>query len=1077
MALRLDETIILGLDIGIGSVGWVLLRTNSDGTVEIISRALPNGEIMRAIGVRLFDVPENAKTRELLSKHRRDVRRQRITIQRRARRIKDVRQLLARHLYPLANDHNHMHHSNERQPNPWGLRAEALTRLLTNKELALVLLHMAKHRGFKSNSKRDKSDAASDTGKMLIAIKNLQQALREAGTPTLGAYLAQCKQQRNRAGTDGKPEYTHTALRKLLIEEADAIFVAQSRLGNVAASPALLAQYKDVAFNQLPLKSVAGLIGNCIFLENKKRAPKFSPTAEQFRFLQRVCNLRILATDGAVRGMTENERQAAFNCLTNSSNGKVTYAQLRKTLRLPDNCFFEGVQGVTSAGTKTTTEKHDVVSRGNSCAPAHAIFQKILGKELCVQLMRQRDGGGLRLLDSISKSISDNDDLAVIENDLRALNLPPGINDALLSAVKGGEFAAFRGVMRISLEAMEEIIPHMLTCGDYADACELAGFDHSKVQETDWNDIHNPLVQHMIREVRRQVLTIIQEFGVVPGRVHIELARDLGKSVEERGKIAKGQEENRKRNERIRNKLAELFACAPAAVSRDEMERYKLWEEQDGRCCYYTLWRNAGGHSVYSAATGFAEGHIDVMQLRDSENAVQVDHILPYSRTGDSSFHNLGLCVTQANQRKGNRSPYEWIGERHPQSWHEFEELVTSRPYKGLKKRNYLCKDFVNKENRFLERNLNDTRYISRLINNWFMTAFYPEHNIPPTYDSEGREKRRVFARPGALTAFLRKCWGLESLKKNAHGTRIGDRHHALDAFVVGCCSEGLLQKITKAFQRKEQEALRVHLPQPTPNCRAYLEEMLSAVFPSRAERGSIKGAAHEDTLRSIRLETDSNGTERKVLYQRKPVSALKLEDLEKINLANRRSTDVVTALRTWIMDGKPTDSWPKSAQGDIIKKVRLCVGEYTSGLDVRRGGGVAQADSGGQARTDVFCKNGRYYLVVVYTWQIAKKILPIKYIAAHKRETQWPVLDDSFTFCFSLYPRTYIVTKKGNEIKEGYFLTTDRDSAAIILANANESRGPERKIGVQRLDVFEKWRVDRLGRRHKVQKETRPSA
>ncbi|MBO4313545.1 MAG: hypothetical protein J5838_04560, partial [Desulfovibrio sp.] len=49
--------------------------------------------------------------------------------------------------------------------------------------------------------------------------------------------------------------------------------------------------------------------------------------------------------------------------------------------------------------------------------------------------------------------------------------------ECLREALDSGAFAAFRGTMRLSLKAMEAILPHLPECGDYARACEMAGFD------------------------------------------------------------------------------------------------------------------------------------------------------------------------------------------------------------------------------------------------------------------------------------------------------------------------------------------------------------------------------------------------------------------------------------------------------------------------------------------------------------------------------------------------------------------------------------------------------------------------
>lgn len=58
--------------------------------------------------------------------------------------------------------------------------------------------------------------------------------------------------------------------------------------------------------------------------------------------------------------------------------------------------------------------------------------------------------------------------------------------------------------------------------------------------------------------------------------------------------------------------------------------------------------------------------------------------------------------------------------------------------------------------------------------------------------------KKQVFAVNGSITAYLRKRWGL--MQKD----RSTDTHHAMDAVVVACCTDGMIQKISRSTQYRE---------------------------------------------------------------------------------------------------------------------------------------------------------------------------------------------------------------------------------------------------------------------------------
>ena len=97
----------------------------------------------------------------------------------------------------------------------------------------------------------------------------------------------------------------------------------------------------------------------------------------------------------------------------------------------------------------------------------------------------------------------------------------------------------------------------------------------------------------------------------------------------------------------------------------------------------------------------------------------------------------------------------------------------------------------------FVERSLNDTKYTARILLH-LLKEIYPELGIPDPSNPENLSnmKRRIFARPGAITAILRRAWGLGGLKDRAD-----DRHHALDALVCAAApSEWVLHQLTRQY-------------------------------------------------------------------------------------------------------------------------------------------------------------------------------------------------------------------------------------------------------------------------------------
>ena len=70
--------------------------------------------------------------------------------------------------------------------------------------------------------------------------------------------------------------------------------------------------------------------------------------------------------------------------------------------------------------------------------------------------------------------------------------------------------------------------------------------------------------------------------------------------------------------------------------------------------------------------------------------------------------------------------------------------------------------------------------------------------------------------------------------------------------------------------------------------------------------------------------------------------------------------------------------------------------------------------------RIDVFEKGGKYYLIPVYVIDYYNKNLPNKICKAHKTEEEWSIVDETYTFKFSLFQNDLIkiASKNGFNFK-----------------------------------------------------------
>lgn len=1020
----IDEDLVFGLDIGIASVGSAVVRFRKNANIEFA-------------GSRCFEVPEVAKNKELKNKKRRDSRLSRRVIRRRARRMSDVRAILHEAGLIGSTDPEDMHNRTAQcQKSPWALRADALDKKLTDEELARVLIHIAKHRGFKSMKKSEVgANNTDDTGKMLGAISENKELLAKYGS--VGKLVMNdpkfADHKRNKGG-----EYTHTHARDDLLDETKKIIRTQLSFGNSKATEELSDKIVSTAFFQRPLQDSEQLVGMCPFETDQRRSPRSAPSFEKFRFLSKLNTIKIRTSEGKLRRLTEDELRSAASSFGETTKS-ITWNALAKKIGLSGGGLaFDGIDEKTAA--------KDAVSAKGCAQGTKTIFDAI-GPTGWSTLKDKAE-----ILDQIASVISFREDVSSIEKGLLSIvGLDSIFKEALLDGVHSGLFKEFSGAGHISAKAARNILPGLLKGRVYSDACAEAGYDHSQGRKVSFDDIKNPVVQRSLREAVKQFETLVHTFKARPGRIIVELARDVGKSARERDEITKGIKNRTAEKKQHCEELRELVGL-DRDPNEEELQRYELWKEQNYRCIY----------------TDEEISPNDIL----SESS-QVDHVLPRSRSQDNSYANKVLCLTSANQNKGQRTPWEWQGLNN-KWWNAYEARVNSLSVKRYKKNLLRMRNFDERARGFVERSLNDTKYASRVLLS-LLQEVYEEVEAPDAANPENLSnmKRRIFARPGAVTAILRRAWGLGGLKD-----RGDDRHHALDALICAAApSEWLLNQLTRRYQDIEKENWGRWTPSVPPPWDGFREDAKAAyenVFVSRSEKRRGRGAGHNDTF--YRLGS-VDGV--KTSFERKNVHDLTKKDLSRLKDADTGNKPVAIELWRWFDDGKPKDKPPKSPNGDIIKKVYL-ERSGLSGFELNGG----HVDNSGQVRVDVFSlpnkrNKDEFYLVPIYRHRVMNKKAwpkpPNLAIVGAKRESDWVRVDDTFEFRFSLYTDSFIeIVKSNGEIISGYYSTTDRHTGAITLSSHNSRGNLIRGIGVKTLSYFKKFEVNRLGQCYEISGEAR---
>ena len=297
--LGLPRHLVLGMDPGIASCGFALIDINNHEILEI--------------GVRLFDSPTHPKTGQSLAVIRRGFRSTRRNIDRTQARLKHCLEVLEKYDVIPQDATKEFFHTTKGDKQPLKLRVEGLDRLLTSREWALVLYSLCKRRGYIPHGEGSQ-DKSSEGGKVLSALAANKEAFAETSCRTVGEWLAQQPQSRNRGGN-----YDKCVTHAQLIDETHILFEAQRNFGSQHASAELEDAYIQVCDWERSRKDFDrrsyDLVGYCTYFPTEKRAARCTLTSELVAAYGALGNITIVHENGATRTLTAAERDKCIAIL------------------------------------------------------------------------------------------------------------------------------------------------------------------------------------------------------------------------------------------------------------------------------------------------------------------------------------------------------------------------------------------------------------------------------------------------------------------------------------------------------------------------------------------------------------------------------------------------------------------------------------------------------------------------------------------------------------------------------------------------------------------------------------------
>lgn len=393
------------------------------------------------------------------------------------------------------------------------------------------------------------------------------------------------------------------------------------------------------------------------------------------------------------------------------------------------------------------------------------------------------------------------------------------------------------------------------------------------------HSLRNPIVEQCILETLRTVHDLWQQYGKID-EIHVELGRSMKSTADQRRRMTDRNLQNEATNMRIRLLLMELKNDAQIAdvrpyspIQQDILRIYeegaldsltsadpdyaeiqrisRLSQPTQGELLRYKLWLEQRYVSPYTGKP------ISLAKLFTP--AYQIEHVIPQARFFDDSFNNKVICEAEVNQLKSNLLGMEFINKHGGQIVHcstlgdvrvlkeeEYKQFVKEHYNGNRAKREKLLMEDLPAQ--FIQRQMNDSRYISRTITSLLSRMVREEDEM------ESRSKN-VIPCTGGITDRLKKDWGLNDVwnhlvtprfermnrltESEAFGhwenkdgkrvfqtsmplelqagfskKRIDHRHHAMDALAIACASRQIISYLNNesAQDTQRRHDLRMQL-------------------------------------------------------------------------------------------------------------------------------------------------------------------------------------------------------------------------------------------------------------------------
>jgi CRISPR-associated endonuclease Csn1 len=839
-----------------------------------------------------------------------------------------------------------LHSRDQKKLQAYKWRSEATCKQLNKEQLAYIITEINNN----LNNSSGYLGAISDRSKELYFNKQ-----------TVGQYLYNQLQKNRHTSLRNQVFY-----RQDYLDEFEMIWTTQAMFHPELVEKLKEEIRDIIIFYQRKLKSQKGLISFCEFESKKviangkqktigfRVAPKSSPIFQEFKIWQTLNNLLIKKASSKKRTvqkhdtkqeekeifvLDQNAKEFIFNELNikgnlsskniiellsyNAQDWQLNYTQLEgnRTNQALYNAYLKilEIEGYNEELLKLSDKDEINVADLKTSAieikeMVHSIFKtleintdilefnaELEGKDFENQasyklwhLLYATEDENIKYSEE-DKFIYGNENIGLKKKLCAKFGFKPEHTKILANVTIQNDYAS------LSSKAMRKIYPYLKE-NKYSEACELAGYRHSKHSLTKEelenrelkpklellkkNSLRNPVVEKILNQMVNVVNTLIDkenneleaqglERNFHFDEIRIELARELKKNATERSEMTTNINAAKVAHEKIEAILKAEFGVKNP--TRKDIIRYKLHQEL----------KNNGYKDLYT------DTYIPKEILFSKQ--IDIEHIIPQSRMFDDSFSNKTIVFRKDNLDKGNQTAFDYIHskfgenglENYKQRIEKLYELGKKNKEDGISKAKYqkLLKQESEIGDGFIERDLRDSQYIAKEAKEiLFQTT------------------RSVVSTSGQITDRLREDWdlinimkeinlpkyralGLTEMEERKFGQQIevikdwtkrnDHRHHAMDALTIAFTKHSYIQYFNYLNARKDEKH-KMHR--------------------------NIIGIEEKET----EIKMDSNGDKKKVFKM--PITNFRQiakEHLENILVSHKAKNKVVTKNKNKVQGAK----------------------------------------------------------------------------------------------------------------------------------------------------------------------------